>query len=78
MTFDDFDTTVTNEETQDYRDYVAAEELREIESDLVWDEHWDEFDAELEDINIELEQAAHLEKFDEIFDVIHPSIQGSR
>jgi len=78
MTFDDFDTTVTNEETQDYSDYVAAEELREIESDLVWDEHWDEFDAELEDINIELEQAAHLEKFDEIFDVIHPSIQGSR
>ena len=54
MTFDDFDTTVTNEETQDYSDYVAAEELREIESDLVWDEHWDEFDAELEDINIEL------------------------
>ena len=78
MTFDDFDTTVTNEETQDYSDYVAAEELREIESDLVWDEHWDEFDAELEDINIELEQAAHIEKFDEIFDVIHPSIQGSR
>ena len=78
MTFDDFDTTVTNEETQDYSDYVAAEELREIESDLVWDEHWDEFDAELEDINIELEQAAHLERFDEIFDVIHPSIQGSR
>ena len=78
MTFDDFDTTVTNEETQDYSDYVAAEELREIESDLVWDQHWDEFDAELEDINIELEQAAHLEKFDEIFDVIHPSIQGSR
>ena len=78
MTFDDFDTTVTNEETQDYSDYVAAEELREIESDLVWDEHWDEFDAELEDINIELEQAAHLEKFDEIFDVIHPSIEGSR
>ena len=78
MTFDDFDTTVTNEETQDYSDYVAAEELREIESDLVWDEHWDEFDAELEDINLELEQAAHLEKFDEIFDVIHPSIQGSR
>ena len=78
MTFDDFDTTVTNEETQDYSDYVAAEELREIESDLVWYEHWDEFDAELEDINIVLEQAAHLEKFDEIFDVIHPSIQGSR
>ena len=78
MTFDDFDTTVTNEETQDYSDYVAAEELREIESDLVWDEHWDEFDAELEDINIELEQAAHLEKFDEIFDVIQTSIQGSR
>ena len=78
MTFDDFDTTVTNEETQDYSDYVAAEELREIDSDLVWDEHWDEFDAELEDINIELEQAAHLERFDEIFDVIHPSIQGSR
>ena len=78
MTVDDFDTTVTTEETQDYSDYVAAEELREIESDLVWDEHWDEFDAELEDINIELEQAAHLERFDEIFDVIHPSIQGSR
>ena len=69
MTFDDFDTTVTNEETQDYSDYVAAEELREIESDLVWDEHWDEFDAELEEINIELEQTAHLERFAEIFDV---------
>ena len=56
-------------------DYEAMQELQQ---DQEWDEHWDEFDAELEDINIELEQAAHLEKFDEIFDVIHPSIQGSR
>ena len=74
-------------ECQDYQDWIEyqqSETIQAIDADLEyqidseWDEHWDEFDAELEDINIELEQAAHLERFDEIFDVIHPSIQGSR
>ena len=74
-------------ECQDYQDWIEyqqSEAIQAIDADLEyqidseWDDHWDEFDAELEDINIELEQAAHLERFDEIFDVIHPSIQGSR
>ena len=66
---------IQSDELSGREDYEAMQELQQ---DQEWEEHWDEFDAELEDINIELEQAAHLERFDEIFDVIHPSIQGSR
>ena len=65
---------IQSDELSSREDYEAMENL----ADQEWDEHWDEFDAELENINIELEQAAHLERFDEIFDVVHPSIQGSR
>ena len=66
---------IQSDELSGREDYEAMQELQQ---DQEWAEHWDEFDTVLEDINIELEQAAHLERFDEIFDVIHPSIQGSR
>ena len=66
---------IQSDELSGREDYEAMQELQQ---DQEWDEHCDEFDAELEDINIELEQAADLERFDEIFDVILPSIQGSR
>ena len=65
-------------ECQDYQDWIEhqqSETIQAIDADLEyqidseWDEHWDEFDAELEEINIELEQTAHLERFAEIFDV---------
>ena len=65
-------------ECQDYQDWIEhqqSETIQAIDADLEyqidseWDEHWDELDAELEEINIELEQTAHLERFAEIFDV---------
>jgi len=48
MIFDDFDTTVTNEETQAYSDYVAAEELEAIEAEM------EELEDDIDDINNEL------------------------
>ena len=49
MKFDDFDTTVTNEETQAYSDYVDAEELEAIESEMY------ELEDDFDDINSELD-----------------------
>lgn len=43
MTFDHFDTVVTNEETQAYSDYVDAEELAAIEAD---EENWEEMESD--------------------------------
>ena len=54
MINDDFSTQIHPEETEAYSDYVAAEELQEIEADQEWDDHWDSFDDELEEANNEL------------------------
>ena len=48
MIFDDFETTVTNEETQAYNDYVDAEELEAIEAEM------EELEEDIDDINNEL------------------------
>ena len=49
MIFDDFETTVTNEETQAYSDYVDAEELEAIEDEM------DELEDEIDDIIVLLD-----------------------
>tara|TARA_R110002051_G_scaffold6656_1_gene31877 strand:- start:90 stop:368 length:279 start_codon:yes stop_codon:yes gene_type:complete len=56
MTFDHFDTVVTNEETQAYSDYVDAEALAAIEAD---EENWE--DVESDD--------GHRDLYDDDFDV---------
>ena len=67
MTHDNFDTQIAPEETQAYSDYVAAEELQEIEADQEWDDHWDSFDGELEDINNELADDKYNVEFEDDF-----------
>ncbi len=51
--FDDFDTQIHPEDTQEYRDYQAERKLErpeetsneELASDLEWDAYWAEFDS---------------------------------
>jgi len=51
--FDDFDTTVSNEETQAYSDYVDADELEAIEAEMVeLEDEIDEITDELVDFDI--------------------------
>ena len=53
MIFDDFETTVTNEETQAYSDYVDAEELEAIEAEMEeLEDEFDDIEDELVDFNI--------------------------
>ena len=60
---------------QDWIEYQQSEAIQAIDADLEyqidseWDDHWDEFDADLEEINTELTQEAHLNRFKEIFGV---------
>ena len=63
MKFDDFDTTVTNEETQAYSDYVGAEELEAIEAEMY------ELEDDFDDINAELDSLADFDiSFDDMVD----------
>ena len=66
MTFSDFDTTVTNEETQAYRDYVDAEELAAIES-----EDWAELESDDGHRELyELDFAADEDNYESLDDLI--------
>ena len=49
---------VQPEETKEYEAYAAKEELESLEFELnaEWDEHWQEFDEELESANAELDE----------------------
>ena len=68
---------IQSDELSGREDYEAMQEL-EFDgefcgdyADAEWDDHWDEFDSELEEINSELAQEAHLNRFVEIFGVVH-------
>ena len=50
-----FDNQQHPEETSEYNDYVSDEEHA---SDLEWDAHWASSDAELSNINAEIQLAA--------------------
>jgi len=59
MTFDHFDTEINPEETNEYSDYVSADELETIEAELAeMEDEFDDINDELVDFDISFDDMA--------------------